>query len=173
MELWNCVSGITTKREGKGGERMDFISPVSKNGNSNSNREFKAAKKIRATRCDKLHPIKFPVDPMQTMKLRRYKELANRIHNLSGNEKLEQAEFNNALIKFGLKNLNIIDWKMEYQDTKKYMYTKLLETEYSSVIGGPYGLSIQKGVSDRKLVYLIIFSVVTWLERGGNLEEII
>lgn len=149
---------------------MDYIAPIPR---TNNNKKVSSQTTKRSPRSDKKHPVKFPTDSILNMKLRTYRQHTLRIIQNQGSEKLEQTDFNTLLLRYGLKNLHLVDWTKEYQDTKKYMTTKLLETEYKTTIGGPYGLSIQKGLSDRKVVYYIVAAVVEWLEKGGNLEEII
>lgn len=52
------------------------------------------------------------------------------------------------------------------------MHTMLKENHYQS-IGGPYGLAIQRQMSERKVVFFIMESVLNWIEKGGSLEEIL
>ncbi len=81
-------------------------------------------------------------------------------------------KFNTLLLRYGLNNEQILIWTQEYSDSKVYMHTKLLETEYTE-IGGPYGLAVQKNISERKVVFFIIMSVLEWLDGGESIEEII
>ena len=52
------------------------------------------------------------------------------------------------------------------------MHTQPLETDYRE-IGGPYGLSIQKQLSDRKVVYYLVISALDWLRREGDYDKIL
>ena len=52
--------------------------------------------------------------------------------------------FNNRLLRFGLDHMEIIQWGLDYQDTKTYIHVTPLEKEYEVEIGGPYGLSNSK-----------------------------
>jgi hypothetical protein len=129
--------------------------------------------KPRAIRKDKTHNIKFPVSPMDQMKLRSYCQQAKRINKLQRKEPITQTKFNTLILSYGLKHKEILSWTQDYNDSKKYMHTNILETEYDIEIGGPFGLAIQKNLSDRKVVFHIIHSVLQWLEGGGNIEKII
>jgi hypothetical protein len=125
-------------------------------------------KKIRATRSDKKHNVKFPVSSINQMKLKSLLRQAKRIKG-----DITQTELNTRLLKYGLAHKDLLKWDFEYQDTKVYMHTNLLEIEYEREIGGPHGLTIQKNLSDRKVVYHIILSVLQWLERGGSIEKVL
>ncbi|WP_274856883.1 hypothetical protein [Bacillus methanolicus] len=130
------------------------------------------AVKNRAVRKDKTHNIKFPVSPIIQMKLKSYCKQAGRIYKKQGKEPLSQTKFNTLLLRFGLQHEEILKWTHDYNDTKVYMHTNILETEYTE-IGGPHGLAIRKNLSDRKVVYQIMLSVLQWLEGGGTLEKIL
>lgn len=129
--------------------------------------------KNRAPRKDRTHDLKFPVSSITQMKLKSYLKQAQRLAKMKGQVELKQTKFNTLLLQFGLKHKEILNWNHEYRDTKVYMHTTLLETEYLIEIGGPHGLAIQKNRSERKVVYHIILSVLNWLEGGGSLEAIL
>ncbi|QCJ45513.1 hypothetical protein FAY30_26610 (plasmid) [Bacillus sp. S3] len=133
----------------------------------------KQSDKIRATRSDKTHNIKFPVTPILQMKLKSYLRQAKRMYQIEGKEDITQTKFNTLLLRYGLAHKKILIWNHEYQDTKVYMHTNILEIEYEKEIGGPHGLTIQKNLSDRKVVFHIILSVLRWLEGGGDIEKIL
>lgn len=128
--------------------------------------------KPRKERSDKTQNTKLPVDHILHMQLRRYVKLAYPIYMRKMGKPLSQTKFNTLLLRYVLNHQDIINWDWPYQDSKRYMHTNLLKSEHRE-IGGPYGLAIQKGFSDRKTVYIMIKSGVQWLERGGDLEEII
>ncbi|KZE67998.1 hypothetical protein AWM68_17660 [Fictibacillus phosphorivorans] len=128
--------------------------------------------KARATRIDKKHNIKFPVSAINQMKLKSYCKQVGRIYRSQGKEPLSQTKFNTLLLRFGLKYEDLIQWEGQYTDTKVYMHTNLLEHEYSD-IGGPFGFAIEKNLSERKVVYFIIHSVLNWLEGEGSLDKIL
>jgi len=65
-----------------------------------------------------------------------------------------------------------VDWNKPYQDTKRYMHTQPLETDYQE-IGGPFGLSTQKQLSDRRVVYYLVISALDWLRKEGDYEKIL
>lgn len=126
----------------------------------------------RQMRSDKCHNIKFPVSPVTQMKLRTYcKQLKERYQTKDGKD-ISQTAFNTSLLRFGLRHMEILEWDMDYVDPKVYMHTMLKEKEYQE-IGGPYGLAIQKQISERKVVYYIMTSVIRWIEKGGSLEKIL
>ncbi|MCM3570638.1 hypothetical protein [Neobacillus mesonae] len=129
-------------------------------------------KKKRKTRSDKCHNIKFPVTPIMQMKLRTYCKQTKRFYQREDGQALSQTAFNTSLLQFGLHHMEIVDWNIDYEDTKIYMHTMLKESLYQT-IGGPYGLAIQKQLSERKVVFFIMMSVINWIEKGGSLEEIL
>jgi hypothetical protein len=129
-------------------------------------------KKKRKTGSYKCHNIKFPVTPMMQMKLRTYCKQMTRFYQNKDGQGLSQTAFNTAILQFGLCHIDIVDWGQDYKDTKTYMHTMLKENSYTE-IGGPYGLAIQKQLSERKVVFIIIASVLLWIEKGGSLEEIL
>jgi len=158
---------------------MGYINPlfndseITKVNQSSSPRQKKTTEKVRATRSDKTHNVKFPVSSTVQIKLKSFCKQAKRIRQLKGKEDITQTKFNTLLLQFGLAHKEILDWNHEYKDTKTYMHTNILEIEYEREIGGPHGLAIQKNTSERKVVYHVILSVLCWLERGGNIEKIL
>lgn len=156
---------------------MESLNPMFQNAHLNkiiskkegSNDLFK---KKRQQRSDKCHSIKFPVTPMLQMKLRTYCKQIGRYYQTREGQALTQTAFNTTLLQFGLNRIKIVDWSQDYKDTKTYMHTMLKEKDYS-MIGGPYGLAIQKQLSERKAVFFIIASTIRWMETGGSIEEII
>ncbi|MDR4950404.1 hypothetical protein [Neobacillus cucumis] len=129
-------------------------------------------KKKRETRSDKCHNIKFPVTPIMQMKLRTLCKQMNRFLQSKEGQPLTQTAFNTTLLQFGLSHIEIVDWVLDYKDTKTYMHTMLKENKYKE-IGGPYGLAIQKQFSERRAVFIIMASVLLWIEKGGSLAEIL
>jgi hypothetical protein len=156
---------------------VEFINPLFKENEITKLKKptevgMKTSTKKRAIRSDKTHNVKFPVSSVVQLKLKSHCKQAARIYRLQGKEPLSQTKFNTLLLRFGLKNTVIQSWDHAYQDTKIYMHTNVLETEFEE-IGGPHGLSVRKGLSDRKVVFHIMLSVITWLEGEGSIEEII
>lgn len=136
---------------------------------------IKVKKKLpttRKTRSDKRHNVKFPITPTEHQLLKMtFKQASESLANKS-NKKLTQTHFNTLLLKFALSHLEVVDWNKPYKDTKRYMHSQPLETDYRE-IGGPYGLSTQKQMSDRKVVYYLVISALHWLRREGNYEKIL
>lgn len=156
---------------------MESLNPMFQNTHSKKGISIKKESetlppKKRQIRSDKCHNIKFPVTPIMQMKLRTYcKQINGQSLNLNG-QVLSQTIFNTTLLQFGLSRTEIIEWNLTYEDTKTYMHTMLKEPYYQR-IGGPYGIAIQKHLSERKAAFMIIASVLSWIEKGGSLEEII
>lgn len=158
---------------------MDYINPLfnnieitTKKKSPAPNQSKKISKSVRAVRLDKCKNIKFPVNPTVQMKLKSYRAEAARIYKAQRKDPLSQTKFNTALLRFGLKHEHILSWEHQYKDTKVYMHTNILETEYIE-IGGPHGLAIRKNLSERKVVYQVMLSVIKWLEGGGTIEKIL
>ncbi|MDE5055281.1 hypothetical protein NDK25_23990 [Niallia taxi] len=128
---------------------------------------------LRKPRADKTHKLKFPVSNIERMKLQSLCKQVQRTLKSKGLDTIQQTKFNTLLLHYGLNNLDIVTWDWSYQDSKHYMHTNLLETVFESEIGGPFGLAIRKGLSERKTAYMVIMSVLKWLEGGGSIEEII
>ena len=161
----------------KEGERMGYINPLFDKPEITIPKKAPEKKsqnpiKKRTIRKDKTHNIKFPVSPVTQMKLKSLCKQAARMYREQGREPLSQTKFNTLLLRYGLQHEVILQWTHEYSDTKVYMHTNILESEYIE-IGGPYGLAIRKNLSERKAVYQIMNSVLKWLEGEGTLEKII
>jgi len=130
-------------------------------------------RKNRKIRIDKTHKLKFPVTNIEKMKLQSLCKQVQRNLKARGFDPIQQTKLNTLLLQFGLKNQTILTWEWPYQDSKQYMHTNLLEIDFEREIGGPYGLAIQKGLSERKTTYMIIMSVLKWIEGGGSIEQFI
>jgi len=156
---------------------VDYINPLFNNNEITKPKRPAATKsekpiRTRSIRIDKCRNVKFPIDTIMQMKLKSFAKQAARINRTKGKEALSQTKFNTLLLRYGLEHGSILGWDHEYKDTKVYMHTNILETEYEE-IGGPHGLSVRKGLSDRKVVFHIMLSVIKWLEGEGSLEKII
>lgn len=127
---------------------------------------------IRKVRKDKQHDIKFPVDYAMKVKLRTLCKTGNYIYKKKYGKPLTQTIFNTQLLRFSLVRRNDVEFSIAYKDTKEYMHTHLLETEYNQQ-GGLRDIAIAHDFSDRRAVYCMIHYAVSWLERGGSLEEIL
>ena len=120
-------------------------------------------------RQKRIHNIKFPIDAVLKLKLRT---LCKQMSRFKG-EVISQTNCNTMLLRYGLKHLDCVNWDIPYQDCKVYMHTHLKkETEYP-LIGGPFGLAIRYGLSERRTVYCIMVAALRRIEQGGTLEEII
>lgn len=153
---------------------MGYINPIfNKQEIVNRTKGTSKASVHKRVRSDKTKSVKFPVTSVSQLKLRTYCKLAARVYRERGIEPISQTKFNNLLLRYCLLHQDIIKWELDYQDTQSYMHTNLLETEYVE-IGGPYGLAIRQKLSERRAVYIMIHSVLLWLEKGGgSLEEIL
>lgn len=170
MDKW---TGDNFENLNEGGEGMKYIDPIFSNHNNNLIKiQKQTSTKLRQTRSDKTKDVKFPTNQILYMKLKTMCKQASDLNKKRGEEPLTQTKFNTLLLRYGLNHLDIVDWETPYQDTKLYMHSNILELEYKK-IGGPYGIAIGKGLSERRTVYCIIHAVVKWIERGHLLEEII
>lgn len=157
---------------------MDFINPIFNHteiiNEQKSNLHQSPIKTYkRKTRSDKTHNVKFPVDSITQMKLKSFLRQTNRLYRLQGKEELKQTKFNTLLLQFALRHKEIIRFDHEYNDTKVYLHTTLLEMEYEREIGGPHGLAVRENLSERKVVFHIMMSVLHWIEGEGHLEKIL
>lgn len=125
-----------------------------------------AAMRKRRIRSDKCRDIKFPVTKDEQIRFKSACKQADIFYkrNNGYDEKLTQTYFNTLLLRYALQHIEEIDWNRPYKDTKIYLHTKPTEREYEQ-IGGVYGLSTRQAISDRKLVYLLVISVLEKLER--------
>jgi hypothetical protein len=133
----------------------------------------KKSTKPRKIRSDKTHTIKFPVNEIERMKLRSLCKQVKLKLKEQGKPTIEQTKLNTLLLKYALDNQHLITFDLPYKDSKNYMHTNILLTQYEREIGGPHGLNVRKGMSDRKIVYMSVMSILNWLERDGDIEKII
>lgn len=127
---------------------------------------------IRKVRKDKQHDIKFPVDYAMKVKLRTMCKTWNPTYKKKSGKPLTQTNLNTLLLRFSMNRWKDVDFSIAYKDTKEYMHTHLLEIEYSQR-GGLRDISISQDLSDRRIVYSMICYAISWLERGGSIEEIL
>jgi hypothetical protein len=127
---------------------------------------------IRKVRKDKQHDIKFPVDYVMKVKLRTICKAWNPTYKKKLGKPLTQTNLNTLLLRFSMSRWKEVDFSIVYKDTKEYMHTHLFETEYSQR-GGLRDISISQDLSDRRVVYSMICYAISWLERGGSIEEIL
>ncbi|MGE7766869.1 hypothetical protein [Peribacillus sp. NPDC096540] len=142
---------------------------IQKKSLENPSRQITSLRKVRK---DKQHDIKFPVDYVMKVKLRTLCQALSPKYYQKTGKPLTQTACNTLLLRFGLARWRDVDYVMDYKDTKEYMHTYLLETEYGQK-GGLHEVAILKDLSDRRVVYFMIHHAVSWLERGGSVEEIL
>ncbi len=133
--------------------------------------QSKKSIKPRKTRSDKTHNLKFPVTPVEHMELRTTCKQVSNLYKQLKNDDLTQTKFNTYLLNYALKNLAIVNWNRPYQDSKKYMHVTPLETIYQD-IGGPHGLAIQKGISERKVTFYLVLSALKFIKGDGDYAKI-
>lgn len=158
------------------------VKQESKSHQIKNNVPFKQTKQSanhRKTRSDKCHDIKFPITLEEKVRLKIAFKQANIIYKqLFGfDKKITQTSFNTALLRYSLHvlryNQNFVSWDRQYSDSPFYMHTKPKEYEYND-IGGTYGLSTRKGLSDRKTVYCLVLSALEKIEKGdGKYEDVL
>jgi hypothetical protein len=124
----------------------------------------------RTVRSDKGHAVKFPVSLQQQIE---FKTSLRRFKYYFPDVQIQQTKYNTLLLWYALDHLYIVDWDLEYIGTSEHhMTTKLPEYRFSE-IGGLHGLSIEKGLSDRKTVYKMTISALHYIEKGGHYNEIL
>ncbi|WP_162985731.1 hypothetical protein [Virgibacillus halodenitrificans] len=131
-------------------------------------------KKNRKTRSDKCHDVKFPVTKAEQIRLKTQCKQTDYFYKEKHgyDKKLSQTLFNTLLLKYSIHNKNKINWDRSYSDSKTYMHTKLIEREYER-IGGPYGYSTRRAMSDRKVVYYLVISALELLEKEGAYRDLL
>ena len=113
--------------------------------------------------------IKFPVDPVMKLKLRTMCKQASRLNNMD----ISQTKFNTLLLRYGIQQIETVDFSIPYQDSKVYMHSNLKKNGEYPIIGGPYGIAIRYGISERRAVYCIMVAMIRWVEQSGKLEKIL
>lgn len=138
------------------------------------NKPTPISKKIRKPRSDKCHDIKFPVTITEQIRFKTQCKHADYYYRkkYGYDKKLTQTHFNTLLLRYSLDNEHKVKWDRSYRDSKSYMHTKPIEGEYER-IGGPYGYSTRKVMSDRKVVYHLVISALEVLEREGNYHDLL
>ncbi|MCM3390432.1 hypothetical protein LG296_20520 (plasmid) [Ureibacillus chungkukjangi] len=154
---------------------LDWINEDKKSNNELSTDPQKDSPiRRRKIRSDKSRDIKFPVSKSEQIRLKTVCKQADIFYKkiYGYDKKLTQTHFNTLLLNYALKQLDEVDWHKVYLDSKMYMHTKPTETEYTA-IGGPYGLSTMKGISDRKVVYFLVITALENLERQGDYNSVL
>ncbi len=155
---------------------MDYISPITnrKAAKQNENSFLESqSPRIRKTRSDKKHILKFPTDDILAIKLKTLWKQAVAFQREHGAPEWSLTEFNSRLLVHALENQGIIDFTGPYRDTKRYFHVKILETDYQQFISGSYGIAVRENLSERRVVFYAIQSMVSWLEKGGGLKNVL
>jgi len=118
----------------------------------------------RQTRFDKLSPRKFPVTKEEERMLRTLFLL-----HKAELKATSITEFLTMMLRFGLRNPNILKNDFDYSDTKVYKTVKPNQVELEE-ISGINGWKIIWGISERKALFHIIFSVYQYVQNGGKLR---
>ncbi|QOK30078.1 hypothetical protein IIE26_27305 (plasmid) [Cytobacillus oceanisediminis] len=127
-------------------------------------------KNKKAPRKDKGHCVKLPVTFEQQI---LFKTSLKRFRYHFPEIEIKQTKYNTLLLWYALDHLHIVDWTMDYIGTSEHhMTTKLPEYRYLE-IGGINGLSMQKGLSERKAVCIMTISALKYIEKGGYYGEIL
>jgi hypothetical protein len=119
----------------------------------------------RKTRFDKTSPMKFPVTEEENIKLRRLFQSFNR--NDKGVRPESITELFAMIVRFGLRHQEMLRPADQYQNTeiKKTMKPNQLEKQMIE------DLAIEWNVSERRALHGIVFSVVSYLDKGGRLDH--
>ncbi|NMH67306.1 hypothetical protein HF072_00615 [Bacillus sp. RO3] len=117
----------------------------------------------RKVRFDKTSPMKFPVTEEENAKLRRL--FKSFMRNDKGVRPASITELFIMLVRFGLRHPEMLQLAEEYQntDTKKTVKPNQLEKRMIE------DLAIEWNVSERRALHGIIFSVISYLDKGGSL----
>ncbi|MDP4084698.1 MAG: hypothetical protein Q8934_08805 [Bacillota bacterium] len=119
---------------------------------------------LRKKRFDKTASMKFPVTEMESRELRRlysfYKEDL---------QATSITEFFTMLLRYGLRHPELLKTHFVYENTGTYKTVKPNQIEKSLIAGGN-GFAIEWGVSERKTLHHIIFSVMEYLKKGGKMK---
>jgi hypothetical protein len=175
VEKWKNDSDLTMKMKREGGRGMDNLNPlfeqsIIKPSPKLSKKTISNTKTKRSVRSDKGHSVKFPVSLQQQIE---FKSSLWRFKYYFPDVRIQQTKYNTLLLWYALDHLHIVDWDLEYiGNSKHHMTTKLPEYRFSE-IGGLHGLSIEKGLSDRKTVYKMTISALQYIEKGGYYNEIL
>lgn len=124
----------------------------------------------RSPRSDKLHQIKFPVSTSHVI---AFKTSIKRFLMHYPEIKLTQTKYNTLLLQYALDNPSIVNWNQDYIGTSdKHMTTKLKIARYNE-IGGINGISVEKGISERKAAYMMTLSALYDIEKREGYYEIL
>lgn len=114
----------------------------------------------RKTRFDKVAPMQFPVTPEENKRFRRL--------FLEYKDKLQAdsiTHFRTMLVRFGLRHPEMLSRSLDYKNTTSHKPVKPNQIEKSLLVD----LSIDWDTSERRALHGVIFSVMNYLDKGGEL----
>ena len=138
------------------------IAPILLNTNGERNPTARPSSN-RKVRFDKASPMKFPVTEEENMKLRYL--FKSYMRNDKGVRPASITELFIMLVRFGLRHPEMLIPSNEYQNTdiKKTVKPNQLEKRMIE------DLAIEWNVSERRALHGIVFSVISYLDKGGSL----
>jgi hypothetical protein len=118
--------------------------------------------KKRKPRFDKVSSMKFPVTEGENRQFRRlYRDLKEQL-------KAETiTEFFTMMVRFGLRHPEMLSFSDSYKDTGTHKTVKPNQIEKEKLVD----LSIDWNVSERKALHGVMFSVLRYIEKGGDLTR--
>ncbi|QVY63968.1 hypothetical protein [Cytobacillus gottheilii] len=138
--------------------RIKPIVPINVPAKNNAKKE----PSLRKTRFDKTDPRKFPVSEQENILLKRmFKMRKDQLQAKS------ITEFITMLLRFGLRHPELINDSLAYKDTGIYKTIKPNQLEKTET----EELAIRLNMSERKVFYSIVFSVVLYMQKGGSLNN--
>jgi hypothetical protein len=116
----------------------------------------------RKTRFDKTAPMKFPVTDDENRKFRRlYQSLKDEL-------KAESiTQFLTMIVRFGLRHPEMLRKPSIYKNTETHKTVKPNQIEKELLTD----LSIEWNISERKTLHGVVFSVLGYIEKGGDLSR--
>ncbi|MDT9027473.1 hypothetical protein [Rossellomorea yichunensis] len=116
----------------------------------------------RKTRFDKSAPMKFPVTDDENRQFRRlYQSLKNELSAES------ITQFFTMLVRFGLRHPEMLGKSSTYRNTETHKTVKPNQVEKELLTN----LSIEWNVSERKALHGVVFSVLSYIEKGGHVTR--
>jgi hypothetical protein len=135
--------------------------------------KFSTVKADRKMRFDKKHPMRFPVTKEEAVSFTRFYKIDKEY--LQGHrENLTITDYLSMMLRFGLRNQELIDHDILYKDTGEYRTVKPNQVEHD-MIASPNGLALQwEIIYERRALHRIMISVLHYRQRGGRLvyEEV-
>jgi hypothetical protein len=122
----------------------------------------------RKTRFDKTTPLKFPVTEEDNIRLRKL------FQSMKREETIERVHVPNSItemfimmVRFGLRHPEILKPSEEYQNTPIKKTVKPNQIEKRMI----EDIAIDWNISERRAVHGIVFSVLAYLSKGGDLSH--